>query len=68
MATPMDRLDDLQVYRKLHALVEELDGIANRSMSPAAATAIRAVTRLVKALASGLYKQSIEAMAETPKI
>lgn len=67
MATPMDRLDDLQVYRKLHAVVEELDGVSNRSMSPAAATAIEATTKLVRALASGLYKQSIEAMAETVK-
>lgn len=63
----MDRLDDLQVYRKLHAIVEALDGIANCSMSPAAATAIKAVSKLVKALASGLYKQSIEAMTETPE-
>jgi hypothetical protein len=58
------RLDDLQVYRRLHRLVEELDGLAAQCHSVAAATAIKAAAALVKATASGLYKHSLEAVAQ----
>jgi hypothetical protein len=55
------RLDDLQVYKRLHGLVEDLELTASRCHSLAAATACRATIALIRALASGLYKQSIEA-------
>jgi hypothetical protein len=58
-----ERLDDLQVYRRLHRLVEDMTGLADRCHSVAAATAIRASAELVKATASGLYKHSLEAVA-----
>jgi hypothetical protein len=58
-----ERLDDLQVYRRLHRLVEELAGLADRCHSVAAATALRASSELVKTTASGLYRHSLEAVA-----
>jgi hypothetical protein len=63
-----ERLDDLQVYSLLHRIVEDLDGIAGRCHSVAAATAIRATTRLIKALASGLYKNGLSACGHVENI
>lgn len=56
-----DRLDDLQVYKLLHAQVETLESLANRCHSPAAATACRATAIQVRTLASALYRSSISA-------
>jgi hypothetical protein len=62
-----ERLSDLQVYRRLHKLVEDIEAIADLCHSPAAATACRAAAKLLRVLASGLYKQSIESLTVPEK-
>lgn len=54
-----ERLDDLQVYKRLLALVEELEALAVRCWSPAAATALLAASKIVRTVASALYKWMI---------
>lgn len=58
-----ERLNDLQVYQRLHRLVEEMDGLADQCHSIAAATALRTASKLVRATASGLWKNGLDKVA-----
>jgi hypothetical protein len=60
MQVLLDRLDDLQVYRCLHAKIEELSALADKCHSPAAATAIRAAIVPIRTVGSALYTRSIK--------
>ncbi|MFC4294008.1 hypothetical protein ACFO0A_02920 [Novosphingobium tardum] len=51
-----DRLDDLQVYKRLHALIAELEDMAERCWSLAAATSLKVVSQLIRTVASGLWR------------
>jgi hypothetical protein len=51
-----ERIDNLQVYKRLLALVEELDELAKRCWSPAAATSVKSTSIIVRAIASALYE------------
>jgi hypothetical protein len=59
-----ERLDDLQVYKRLLRLVEELEALAAVCWSPAAATALRAAGAVVRTLASGLFRARLAKAAD----
>jgi hypothetical protein len=52
---PQERIDDLQVYKILLALVEELELLSALAWSVASATALQAAAILIRKLASALY-------------
>lgn len=53
------RLNDLQVYQRLLATVEDLNVLADRCHSVAASTAIKTTAKIIRACASGLYRHSL---------
>lgn len=55
----MRDLDDLQVYRRLMALSEELSALAERAHSPATSTALAVASRLVRRLASAVFARGL---------
>ena len=56
----MDRLDDLQVYQRLTALVEELRTMSKNCHSVAAGTACEAASVALKTVASGVYHAGLK--------
>jgi hypothetical protein len=60
---PTERLDDLQVYKRLLILHTELDEISKRTWSLSAATAIATAALLIRTLASGLYDSALRSFA-----
>ena len=56
---PHEKLDNLTVYRRLILLHEELDHLSRRCWSPAAGRAHAVAAAIVRALASGLWRQGI---------
>lgn len=67
----MERLDNLQVYRRLLSLCDELSELADRCWSPAGKTAILIVANSARIMSRALYKggvkDSIDAM-QGPRI
>ena len=59
-APAMERLDDLQVYRLLIAEAALLEKAASSCWSIGAATALAAASRVVRTLASAIYKLSLD--------
>jgi ribosomal protein S4 len=53
------RLDDLQVYKRLINLVEELEQLSKRAWSLSSSTALMVAAVLVRRLASALYRASL---------
>ncbi len=58
------RLDDLTVYRRLINLVEELECLSRRCWSVASTTALVAASRVIRLVASGLYRSSLRSYDE----
>lgn len=54
----MRTIDDNQVYRRLIALEAELLRIAGETISPRSETALRAAAKVIRRLASALFKAS----------
>lgn len=52
----VDGIDDLQAYRRLLFLVEELERLSRRCWSVASATALQVACNMIRTLASGLYR------------
>jgi hypothetical protein len=57
---PMARLNDLEVYRVLISLAERTGVLSQRCWSVATGTALATTSRLLRALASALYRVRIE--------
>ncbi len=55
-----ERLSDLDIYRRLHALAVEFEDMAKRAWGPDGATALRAEAERTRILASGLYHASLK--------
>jgi hypothetical protein len=51
-------LSALEVHKELIAVCDRLDALAERAMSPRAETALKAASRIIRRLASALYKAS----------
>lgn len=52
----MQRLSNLDVYNRLVAVEKELMALADAAMSPAGATALRAVAAVVRRTARAFFK------------
>ena len=52
----MQRLSNLDVYNRLLAVEKDLAAMADAAMSPSGATALRAVSAVVRRLASAFFK------------
>ena len=51
-----ERLDDLEVYKRLVLLANELDWLSRRCASPASETALQVGSVVVRRLASALFR------------
>jgi hypothetical protein len=58
-APAKERLDDLQVYRLLIDEAAQLETAATSCWSTGAATALAAASRVIRTLASAIYKASL---------
>lgn len=54
----MERLSDLDVHKELIAVSNKLDAMAELAMSVRSRTALRAASKLIRKLASALFKAS----------
>lgn len=59
-ASNLERLSDLDVYRLLLRLSERTGELAARCWSRAAATTLAAAARVLRALASALYRANLD--------
>jgi trimethylamine:corrinoid methyltransferase-like protein len=56
----MRTVSDLAVYARLIKLVDELDALANTCASVITETALRTASRMLRRLASAVYKTGVE--------
>lgn len=54
-----ERLDDLQVYKALLALVEEVEWLSRRCWSVKASTSLQVAAQLIRKVASAVYNASL---------
>lgn len=54
----MQRLSDLDVHKELVSISNKLDAMADLAMSVRSRTAMRAASKLIRKLASALFKAS----------
>jgi hypothetical protein len=55
-----ERLDDLQVFCRLVALVQELGSLSSCCWSPLAGTSLKTAAELVRAVASAVYRRGLQ--------
>lgn len=55
----MERLDNVQIYERLHRIAREVDAMAERAWSVTGQTALRVVATLIRRVASATFASTL---------